>query len=412
MVLLAPRNKLVFPRGYQKPARWVLDPFHPLSRGLIGFWPLGDSVNGITKDIGPNGANATFVNGPATRGPASFGGESLSLTGSSSQYVSSIPNNLGMSAGSFIPFSVVCYSYKKSSGTQAMAASCNSGATSCAFYLRDGNAGYSSGGAFQQVSITAPSLNAWHHCAVVHYPPGGSARLTYYVDGAAAGTASASGNPDIPAASDFSIGRLGSFNGQYWDGYIDGLRVYNRALSQAEIQWLQREPWAGVYRTSDFFVGVTSQTVSLSGVSATAAAGTLGVTRTGSVGLTGAQATAAAGTFGIQIDRTLGLSGVSATAFTGSLGISIGANVFLVGTQATGFAGTLSPVAVADLYVPLITIMNNNPIPISGDMSGDYVANQADMPSQVALETILSTAPIPMTGTLSADPVANEGSVP
>ncbi len=155
----------------------------------------------------------------------------------------------------------------------------------------------------------------------------------------------------------------------------------------------------------------TAVNVNLSGVSATAAAGSLGNTHGASLTLTGAATTTAVGSMAPGVSRAVDLVGTSAAAAMGSLALHATSTVVLVGVAGTAYAGPLSPTQVL-VTVPILTIMNDNPVPVEGDMVGDYIPMEEDMPYQIALETVLNTNPIPMTGTMYADPIPAEGSVP
>ena len=86
----------------------------------------------------------------------------------------------------------------------------------------------------QRYSTTVRSLNVWYHVAGVY---NAAARtLDIYVNGVLnngtlSGTIPAS---QINAAVNVNIGRRSG--GYYFNGIIDEVRIYNRALSQAEIQ--------------------------------------------------------------------------------------------------------------------------------------------------------------------------------
>ena len=86
----------------------------------------------------------------------------------------------------------------------------------------------------QRYSTTVRSLNVWYHVAGVY---NASARtLDIYVNGVLnngtlSGTIPAS---QINSAVNVNIGRRSG--GFYFNGVIDDVRIYNRALSQAEIQ--------------------------------------------------------------------------------------------------------------------------------------------------------------------------------
>jgi len=82
--------------------------------------------------------------------------------------------------------------------------------------------------------VNALTLNTWHHVAGVF----DGTMLYCYVDGLPVGSTAFSGTiypstgikPRIGALADTNWGMT-----RYWDGYIDAVRVWNRALSQSEI---------------------------------------------------------------------------------------------------------------------------------------------------------------------------------
>src|SRR5206468_3119683 len=96
----------------------------------------------------------------------------------------------------------------------------------------------------QRYSTTVRSLNVWYHVAGVY---NAAARtLDIYVNGirdngVLIGTIPAS---QINSAVNVNIGRRSG--GYYFNGIIDEMRIYNRALSQAEIQADMNTPIGGL----------------------------------------------------------------------------------------------------------------------------------------------------------------------
>lgn len=126
------------------------------------------------------------------------------------------------------------------------------------------------------------------------------------------------------------------------------------------------------------------------------------------VNLTGVAGTGQAGTLS-NVSASFSLSGVNATGQAGALKESLAAN--LVGVAGISEVGTLFP--VQDIVnMPITTILNNKPIPVTGSIATTQVPNVGLISSQVALDSILNTNPIPMTGTMMNAPVPGEGSVP
>jgi len=84
---------------------------------------------------------------------------------------------------------------------------------------------------------TALTVNTWYHLAVTW--DGSTLRL--YVNGVEQANAASSGNGTSNTSNTFSIGRYNdgvSAASNWWDGRIDEARVYNRALTSAEIRSL------------------------------------------------------------------------------------------------------------------------------------------------------------------------------
>ena len=76
----------------------------------------------------------------------------------------------------------------------------------------------------------APALNAWTHLAATY----DGASLQLFTNGVLVSTTAKTG-AIVTSASPLRIGGNGVW-GEYFSGLIDEVRVYNRALSQAEIQ--------------------------------------------------------------------------------------------------------------------------------------------------------------------------------
>lgn len=76
--------------------------------------------------------------------------------------------------------------------------------------------------------------DAWHHLAFTYNPTTGQARL--YLDGALVSTVTSSTGPKTTACTTF--GRQDDTGGtpNYYTGLVDDLRLYDRLLSDAEVQ--------------------------------------------------------------------------------------------------------------------------------------------------------------------------------
>jgi hypothetical protein len=81
----------------------------------------------------------------------------------------------------------------------------------------------------------------WHHGAVT-VVEGGNLRVPQtllYIDGQADTTFSGSDNVyNVTADADVSIGRRASHDDRYFQGSIDEVRIYDRALTAEDVAWL------------------------------------------------------------------------------------------------------------------------------------------------------------------------------
>jgi len=80
------------------------------------------------------------------------------------------------------------------------------------------------------------TLNTWQHVAVTYNEGSDQNDAVIYIDGQSVGITennTPSGSPVTDAAQDFLIGNFSDL--RTFDGFIDGVRVYNRELNAAEI---------------------------------------------------------------------------------------------------------------------------------------------------------------------------------
>lgn len=92
-------------------------------------------------------------------------------------------------------------------------------------------------------SNTALSAGTWYHVAIVRTGSTGAWALTIYVNGVADGTVSGvTTNPSALAGSRTTIGAYYQAGGTpyvlFFDGLIDGVRIFNRALTVSELAYL------------------------------------------------------------------------------------------------------------------------------------------------------------------------------
>lgn len=244
--LLRPASPLrIVSRGYRKPVRPQLIRNHPLNRGLVGCWLLGDvGPKGITADL--TGVNpGTLVNGP-TLAPSHHGGLALNFTRTSTQSIT-LPNVPILNISG--PITILAW-FKTSDTT-------NGKMILGGYKLTSAFDGYGFGIAVSGAnphkleywssikaawvgSTTSVDDGKWHLGAVST----NSSTASFYLDGKADGTPAS----NVPGAwaGVRAIGALSSGSGSNFQDSLEFVQIYNRLLSASEHAWKFAEPYAGI----------------------------------------------------------------------------------------------------------------------------------------------------------------------
>ena len=216
--------------------------------GLVGWWPLTEGSGSSSIDQSGNGNNGTW-NGTAggTNGTYYTGGKVGSYAGSfdgSTDYISAA-DAPSLDFGTSQNFSVSAWVNTQSKtnlyqsivihgGLQVS----NSGAGAlgpgymlafrncCGFLVRIGD-----GSTISSIFYSYTSDSQWHNIIMTCSRTG---NMTIYFDGVPVGTANISSIGSVTNSGPLWIGQDGS--GERFPGSIDDVRIYNRALSAAEVQ--------------------------------------------------------------------------------------------------------------------------------------------------------------------------------
>src|SRR6266536_1257255 len=211
--------------GYQR----MLAAGH-LPGGIVGYWPLdgnGGDRSGFARPVSA-GTGTTWTSLRA-------GGE-LSLDGTTEAYAST-----GPVLDTTTPFTVSAWVRlaPAASLSRMYTAVSQDGVTSSRFLLQyDPGAGWafkvrlSDGtGKVSAVATTPGQPGTWVHLAGVSDTSG----IHLYVNGVLEGTADVAYNWAAPQAFNIGRGKYGGAAVNWWNGSIDDVRAYNRALTAAEI---------------------------------------------------------------------------------------------------------------------------------------------------------------------------------
>jgi hypothetical protein len=234
----------------------------PNNLGLVGYWSMEDGSGSTATDFSGNGNDGTLTNMDAStdwvsgkRGSAlDFGGNDSQLVASSttsidgseeitiSAWVKADQVNtdeaiVGTKVGTSNNDDDTGFRYDSSGFS-------SNGSNLIKFVIRNSNGDTIAGETESGVQTTQ-----WQHL-VMTWKSGGQPRM--WADGQELATLSMSSNSlsgsvDMP---DFFIGTGPKRDSGHWEGKIDEVRIYNRALSASEVRDLYQSGYAKINRTA------------------------------------------------------------------------------------------------------------------------------------------------------------------
>jgi hypothetical protein len=252
-----------FSKTQKPPLGSLINWAHPLSRGLVGCWPMNETSGNIVKDLSLNGRNGTFV-GSSIRLPSTMGSV-VNFTSVNQASLAYINCNDTLSFAPNKPFSLLAWIYATSfnSGNQAgfpiiskynSAGGVYSGEYS---FSVEGNVLYFQcleDSPIKRIKTTGSqvlSLNTWYQCVATYDGSGGQGGLNLYLDGVytpqTKGIENSYTQMIYYSSSSFLIGGLLIGDNTYYamaNGGIANALVYNRALSPQDVAQLYYSPYA------------------------------------------------------------------------------------------------------------------------------------------------------------------------
>ncbi len=196
--------------------------------GLVGWWPGDGNADDV---VGPNNGTlqgaVTFASGEVAQA-FSFDG-----TGYVDASDSNLPvGNSSATISAWINTTQTGEHYFVSWGSRLYGNGCGGAANEIALGIDNHLSLESCGGSVQTNTIV--NDGAWHHVAGVWY---GSNMATLYVDGVQQTDSTGSLPPiDIISSGHLNIGQLVQWDGGNFIGLVDELQIFNRPLSESEIQ--------------------------------------------------------------------------------------------------------------------------------------------------------------------------------
>lgn len=220
-----------------------------VTSGLVGYWDAGNPKSypgsGTSWYAIAGSNNATLVNGTSYN---SSNGGYLSFLGSSSQYVD-LGSNFTSILNVSLPITFETIAYLNLSGNaEGIISNIGTIFTDGGFALRKQSTNVinamfvHNGSNYISWSSNVLSSGGWYHIVSTYNGSGSSTQANYnlYVNSVLSNitTLTAGTISSFPSNKNFDLGRNGSMVGSmtnYFTGNIASVRIYNRALSAAEI---------------------------------------------------------------------------------------------------------------------------------------------------------------------------------
>lgn len=229
----------------------MLDPSHPLSRGLVGWWPMGEGAGTRVNDASNNRLTGTLANfagsqssgwigSPVYRGVA-FDSVDDSITVAHNVAISNVLTSTAITVSAWVRldnisnYAIVMYK-GTAGGIPGPIQIYWEPSFGGLYYFLIGN-GASSNGPQSTTGLAANGV--WHHLVCVRSGSTGS----FYFNGRNVSGGGGGFGTAGDVGTSLCLGcRTGSYISQ---GAVSNVRLYNRALSSAEIYNLYSNPWAG-----------------------------------------------------------------------------------------------------------------------------------------------------------------------
>ena len=229
--------------------------------GPIAAYGFNDGTGIVAQDASPNGFHgtlngATWVAGGKFGGALSFNGSSNWVTvadGALLRLTNGMTIEAWVNASNLAGWRTVILKERSSGLSYGLYASGDSAGQPSAWIRRSND--------ISSLSASTISTNTWIHLAATY----NGAALRVYVNGVQTATRSVTGN----IASSTSPLKIGgnAIWGEYFSGLIDEVRIYNRALTPAEIQADMATPVGGIAPTTWSITGSITPSSAGSGAS-------------------------------------------------------------------------------------------------------------------------------------------------
>src|SRR6266536_5688534 len=201
--------------------------------GLIAHWKFDEGAGTVVVDFSTNGNNGTLTNGTAW--VTGWSSNALSFDGADDFVEVPYSPSLGITGD----ITVAAWIKRGALGDYGgiMAKTDGNNMWDYDFYIDGDNLHFWSDNQSPQNTFSTATISdtEWHHVAATR----SGETVTFYIDGGPVGTATVSGDSaDNPVPVRIGTDGPGYSGDSMFNGLIDDVRIYNRALSLAEIRAL------------------------------------------------------------------------------------------------------------------------------------------------------------------------------
>ncbi len=197
----------------------------PFVRGLVGYWKFDEGSGTSAADSSGNGNAGTLTNGPTwtsgkVGGALSFDGADDFVVMSGSPSLFNLQN-----------LSIDAWVYSSNFSQYGHIFEDGTVNSQYSFFFEGSSIVFrTNAGSFHSSYVGVPANSAWHHMVATY--DGSTKKI--FLDGALVLSDAYSSALTTGGASQY-IGVYGGGGGYFFNGKIDNVRVYNRALSTAEV---------------------------------------------------------------------------------------------------------------------------------------------------------------------------------
>jgi len=202
-----------------------------LPKDYLGYWPLDATSGTVVADATGNGNNGTATS-PTWLATGKVNG-CLSFNGVTSKVQVTNPLTNDFSIAFWVKTAQTTASGQWHNGTGLVDGDAAGTANDFGTALVGGKFAFGVGNPDTTILSTNKSINdaAWHHCVATRQQTTGA--MAVYVDGVLQGTGVGNKNP-LTASSHLLFGAIES-GGGWFNGSLDDIKIYGRALSSNEV---------------------------------------------------------------------------------------------------------------------------------------------------------------------------------